>query len=525
MVDFWRAVRAWGLPVAFTLAGVVTGIGAPAEEESVHAEHRGVGVEEVQALEALPPENLPDVEILPDRSLFVRHPDFLAGLSFAAVMDQLAASAEVADGKALFRQWWSTIVPGTAEEVAAGLACPGLGVTVAVPTLNSFPMLCDPQFAAIAAIADPLGETSETPPFRIIGAVNRIDLREPGTDTPDCGEYRVITAWNPQWPGWPALGDPTIEMFMNFEAIIPDKDGDGQLCAAIQEFWARFSNADTTGTIPIDAAVADALARFYLEGGRLTPDGRLLPPDAAEDGFDLGPVLHADNLGRDPVDVRGQIRVNTRTSQVWVLREFEFAHEGDTSRIVAMPTGGSIDPTAFSGGTPENARLAISLQLGYDDFMVPDINRFHLTFDASIQASQMVIPRNLTQIPTYTRTLHMPTNDVRRVIMDKAGTNPSIIRLETLSCSGCHHNVADSSVANFVDHTGRPVKWPGSLKFTHISPELGTDGGYEISDLVKCTALPHREAVMRAELGRPVADPTPETDPPAGCEIHYIFDE
>lgn len=149
--------------------------------------------------------------------------------------------------------------------------------------------------------------------------------------------------------------------------------------------------------------------------------------------------------------------------------------------------------------------------------MAPSINGFTFTFGAGLQASQMVISVAGPPVPTYETMLRTPANTVRQNVVNWA----MVTRLEALSCAGCHHNVPDFRDAGFVDHLGRPVSWPGSLRFTHILPKLGPDGGYVISDLLKCTALPHREAVMRAELGRIVADPTPATDPLSGCAHLY----
>jgi hypothetical protein len=525
MLNIARIAAAVALAALTSVAGASAATEVPAEEtESVHPENRGTEAEEA-AEEEIVLSQEPDrfVEILPDRSLFVRHPALLGGLTFEAVMEQLADSAGAADGTALFRQWWATLAPGTAADVAAGLACPAEGVSEKVPTLGDFPMLCDERFADIAAMENPLGIGEETPPFRIIGLVNRIDLRRAEVDIPDCGEYRVIASWNPDWDGWPAFGGfRATQMFMIFEAAVPDS-ADGTLCPAIQEFWARFSNPDESGVIPTDADVADALARFYLTGGKLTADGRLLPEDSAEEGLDLAPVLLATNLGGEAGPRRGQIRVNNLSAEGWVLREFEFASDGDMARIVVMPVSGSIDPSVMEGDTPENRGLALELERGFGDLMEPGINNFTLNFDTALQASQMVVAAFGPPVPSYAVLLRQPRNDVRRKLLDLSGANPIVMRLEALSCAGCHHNVADSSTAGFVDHEGRPVRWPGSINFTHILPEIGADGGYKISDLVKCTALPFREMLLRAALGGNVVDPSPSTEPPAGCAFHYVF--
>ena len=471
-------------------------------------------------------------EITADRSLLVREPALLGAVSFGAVMRQMAASAGGGDGKALFRQWWSTLGEGPDEAVAAGLACPAPGSDQRFPTLNAFPMLCDPYLAGLASMPDPFGEAGAGP-FLIIGAVNRVDLMPQDAHPRTCGEFRLVAAYDPDWPDWPEYRpNERVQVFVNFEAVIPNPAGDPLLCRAIQRFWAGLSGRD--GVAPPDRAVADALRRFFLVGGRLTEDGRLLDPGASEaHAFALPPAISAANLGGDKSDRRGQIRTNTRTAKGWVLRQFAFRDFGGVSKLVPVPTEGSPDASLFEENAARAGELA-QLIRAKSDLLAPNINAFSFMPEPTgVEATQWIIP--LQGMPETRFSYGEILGNERRVVdpvrdsikaLEAASPgyrSPSIIkRLEVLSCAGCHRFVRGAK-ADFVDDDGRPVKWPPSIRFTHILPELDDTGRYLISDALACVLLPHRERRLRLVLD-PAADPTPPDDPAASDRCRQYFE-
>jgi len=447
-------------------------------------------------------------------------------------MRQMAASAGSGDGKALFQQWWSTLGEGPDEAVAAGLACPAPGSELRLPTLNAFPMLCDPYLAGMASMPDPLGETGRGP-FLIIGAVNRVDLMPQDPHPRDCGEFRLVAAYDPNWPDWPEYQPgERVQVFVNFEAVIPNTDGDPRLCRAIQSFWAGLS--DSGGAAPSDSDVADALRRFFLVGGKLTEDGRLLDPGTPDEhAFTLQPAISAANLGGDELHERGQVRTNTRTANGWVLRQFEFRDFGGIPRLVPVPTDGSPDASLFEENAPGAGELA-QLIRAKSGLLAPNINAFSFMPEPTgVEATQWIIP--LQGMPetrfAYGEILGnepRPFDPVRESIealeAESPGyRSPSIIkRLEVLSCAGCHRFVRGAK-ADFVDDDGRPVRWPPSIRFTHILPELDDTGRYLISDALACVLLPHRERRLRLVLD-PAADPTPPQDPAASDRCRQYFE-
>lgn len=470
------------------------------------------------------------LEIDADRSLLVRRPALLSGLSFGAVMEQLAASAGGGGGKALFRQWWSTLGEGPDEMVEAGLACPAPDSRSQLPTLNAFPMLCDPNLAWIGSMTDPFGEAGKAP-FLVIAAVNRVDLMPTEPYSRSCGEFRLIVAHDPSWPGWPEYRpSERLQVFVNFESVIPNARDDQRLCLAIQRFWARLSDPD--GPAGPDELVADALRRFFLVGGRLTEQGVLLAADTPDErAFTLPPAISAANLGGDETHRRGQVRINTRTAHGWVLREFEFRRSGEALRLVPVPAVGSPDASLFEENAAGAGALAEVIR-AQSDLLATSIGSFNFApAFAGVEASQWVIP--LHGMPearfSYSEILGnepWASDPVRDSIKALAATPeglkaPSIIkRLEVVSCAGCHRHVRGAR-ADFVDDDGRPVKWPPSIRFTHILPELDAAGRYLISDALACVLLPHRERRMRQVLDR-LADPTPE-DPAASerCKLYF----
>ncbi|MBK8085205.1 MAG: hypothetical protein IPK28_16090 [Devosia sp.] len=58
------------------------------------------------------------------------------------------------------------------------------------------------------------------PTFKVIAAVNRIDLKLPG----DCGEYRLVVAADPKWLGATQYVYGR-EIYFIFEGTLPERGG------------------------------------------------------------------------------------------------------------------------------------------------------------------------------------------------------------------------------------------------------------------------------------------------------------
>lgn len=529
LITKWMTAIATIVVVGLISIGSLTAQSKLAED--THAERKGIGILPLDEVEDIGERSkptadtlLPPLEIAVDRSLFIHEKALLAPLTFAAVMDRLAQSSGTVNGGELFRQWVYTLAAGTDAEVTSGLACssPAHPETVNV---NGFGIVCD---TVLPMLAEPWlafdGENGAAAHFTIIGAVNRGDLMPPaGPVTPNCGEYRLIAAADPEWAKAATQSTTDVRILFNFETVVP---GDGDFCVAIQKLWASFS-------VLSDAEVGAALNRFFLLGGDLTSDGVLLDCGSGGTGaFRLKPAIDAENLGGDPSHPRGQVRTNTLTKQIWTWREFEFRDVAGALRLIVTPLDGSADPTLFAGDADQSDDLVAALNSSPTLFDL-NINRFSfLPQNSGMEAAQMLV--DLSQGAEDARSykeiadpedppegpIQPGDNPVRDAIVGLAAAqsmtlNQVIRRIEVLSCAGCHRHV--QSAVPFVDDMNTPIKWAGPEDFTHIDERTGDI--YELSPTLKCIMLPHRELVMRAFLGSP-PDPV-ETPLPESCAFVY----
>jgi hypothetical protein len=112
----------------------------------------------------------------------------------------------------LFHQWWDSA--GQGPGLGLGPHCDddtppsptaGIATFTATSLLNLFPYRC-PRLEETEATSDPFSDESDTNPnaYSAIGFSNRFDLISPPqpvpgtnkTQSPDCGEYRIVFARN-----------------------------------------------------------------------------------------------------------------------------------------------------------------------------------------------------------------------------------------------------------------------------------------------------------------------------------------
>jgi hypothetical protein len=406
---------------------------------------------------------LRQIRLEPDKSLFVRKPSRLSGLSFAAVLDRLAADTGQSP-EALFATWWRALRAGTSA--VDGTPCST--DPIATPTLNPYELLCDPALAGLADASPLPGGAAQ---FTVIAAVNRIDLAQPRYD---CGEYRLVIA----------LKDTLEikELYLNFEAtVLNPLIGDESFCKAIQQFWANLSELD-------DETIAERLARFFLGWGRLTDDGQILDdtPDAGA-GYAWRPVITAQALGGDSDGRRaGRIAVNSLTeTQLWVLREFKVRPGG----VVQVPLDGTPDPGTLASGTPWLEDAKASLYAQRDALLTRDVFKFALNWPDGMYANQQVTEK---ERGTASKNPYRLLDPALEAYLDTIGSTEGLNafslrkRITLQSCAGCH--TFSNNVEMGFDNVG---KWPRSQRFTHIcfetplAGEPADDGQYKLSPLVE----------------------------------------
>lgn len=404
---------------------------------------------------------LRQIRLDPDKSLFVRKPSRLSGLSFAAVLERLAADTGQSP-EALFATWWGALRAGTSA--VDGTPCSS--EPIATPTLNPYELLCDPALAGLADASPLPGGTAQ---FSVIAAVNRIDLAQPNYD---CGEYRLVVALKDQ------LG--IKELYLNLEAtVLNPLIEDESFCKAIQQFWANLSELD-------DASIAAQLATFFLSWGRLTDDGQILP-DTKGPGYAWRPVITAQALGGDSDGRRaGRIAVNSLTeTQLWVLREFKVRPGG----VVQVPLDGTPEPATLASGTPWLKQAKSSLYKQREALLSRDVLKFALNWPDGMYANQQVAAKERgTANENPYRFLDADLEAYLGTIGAAEGLSAFSLRkrITLQSCAGCH--TFSNGVDVGFDNLG---KWPRSQQFTHIcfetplAGEAADDGQYKVSPLVE----------------------------------------
>jgi len=364
-----------------------------------------------------------------------------------------------------------------------------------------FPLHCDTVLAGLAGLEHPFVDAKQNPTFKVIAAVNRIDLKLPG----DCGEYRLIVAADPRWIAatQSAYGR---EIYLIFEATLPER-GEPERCVAIQRYWSRFSRMQ-------DADIADALERFYFTGVTLTATGELADPAAcATPCYDIGPVIDAANMTwpTAPGDRPGQVRLNASTGKtLWSLREFKF-QPTPPRHLLPVPVANTPEYSTLSDASPYV--LAMSKAVLGQAGALSSKTFAGLAFKAPVEtyANQQMANSEFGKFPLdpYSGAIGTIMNEAldKRTTATGLSRQTLVNRLTLLSCAGCHR--LSNRELNKVGFSDMAV-WPGSIEFTHISAEdRGTaDGQYVISDALINAFLPLRKAVMEAVIGvEPTAHP------------------
>ncbi|PAQ11883.1 hypothetical protein CIT26_02595 [Mesorhizobium temperatum] len=274
--QLWSVRLALVRGVLVGLAVLLFSAGAPDAGEGKaplqdHPERRGLGVK-LAGKSSTNPAATPgrDVSAAPTivwgRSLFVRKPALLEGISFTGVMDQLVASSngKIADRNELFRNWWSTAAGDECEDLRPKQ--PNGGPPFSYDCSRAEGMLKDKD--PYKVFGD--GKT----PFIIVAAVNRVDLLLGD----DCGEFRVIAGKHPDWknpvPNEAEAPDGiTGEMLIAFEAVMPN-EGDPKRCRCDPEVLAiPFGRADPRPATVRGPGSRDFAAQVF-PGGNNARGGR-----------------------------------------------------------------------------------------------------------------------------------------------------------------------------------------------------------------------------------------------------------
>lgn len=375
--------------------------------------------------------------------------------------------------------------------------------------------------AALGRLKHPL-TNGAAESFRIVAAVNRIDLNDNGT----CGEFRLVLAADHAWPAMTENG--TEDLLINIEPAFrygnrPER------CFAVQLFWARLS-------MMTDAKeAATALRRFFLDGGALSRSGELSDGEGCTiDCFE--PLISADAMrfpqpgeaalcGAAPCG-GGQIRTNSQTrDHVWTFREFKFDKQGD---LLPVPLANTPDYSTVRTGSPhaaamakaiaaQNATLSSALfeNLSFESPAGTYANQQRIMPTGGTTAFESLTPPpcwDTARNPNYaapncmdeTLALAFKTRE------DAALSKPNALkrRFVLLSCAGCHNLINSQTEVAFDDMP----RWPGSLGFTHIDyDDMGK--GTRLSKALCQVFLPYRQRRMEEMLGLAPADPIP----PAPC--------
>jgi hypothetical protein len=422
------------------------------------------------------------------RSLVVTEQPILERFSFARVMNQLVAQANVPNltATSLFNQWWDTQNPGPG--LGLGLHCDSQVDALPGPSINDFPYLCRESPAEGSdAGCDPFAAGSSCA-YIPIALFNRFDLAP--QDGAHCGEHRIVFARDS------GRTQGRMRNLLIFEAILPNPHPVQGLmgCKKIVDFWADLSDE------PSLSKRASALETFYFTGLA-----------------NVEPVVHVTHYGDNALGA-GQIRTNQfmQPSPIspssWDLREFkvmkECASDGCALRVNSVtnktnPFGRLFDPFSSEERAP-GLQALIAAQV---EFLAAE----------SLAGISMDIPDtyNSAQSPASGSTeADFPTSfgsdegsspfrtaiELRLAQLGSTLSADAIVeRAMTQTCAGCHRRSNEADL-------GGELEWPASLGFTHVSErdvDLEVVDGvtrYKISPALENAFLPVRKVVMEDYL-------------------------
>lgn len=421
------------------------------------------------------------VDVDPRRSLFETSRTALAQFTMSGTLAAVAANdGLLTDPQGLHDQLFDTYAEGPG--LGLGGHCDDVLDAAGNPILNGFPIEC------------PRGErfrVGTIDDWKPIAAVNRFDLAP--SDGSNCGEARLVFANSNSFL------DRTLVIF---EAKIPNPDPACGLdaCAPVQEFWASLSSMKS-------AKRAQALHQAYITGNE-----KLLAA-----GF--GPFIRAANFGIGA----GQVRTNNFSdpSLLWTLREFKMvvaSHTGiadadalsPAPRVVAVEVPVAANPFGTLFDEHAKAPAGEACRDAFVEQSVPLLMGDDVNLMAVDVPSECLAAESLADGQNRYDTRLVPGGAFAQAIEDRiAALDPTstldavdIARRAAFSgaCIGCHQEATGLDLGNGVIS-------PFSAGFVHTDEFFDTDDCgdgssdcFAVSDAVRNTFLPHREAVMETFL-------------------------
>jgi regulator of sigma D len=436
------------------------------------------------------------------RSLAVTEQTILSRFSLERVLTQLAAQSGVANLTAvqLFQQWWDTQNPGPG--VYSGPHCDDSVDTYGEPIINGYPYLCRDGAEGTQVACDPFAAGSSCA-YIPIGLFNRFDLApENGAH---CGEHRIVYA---KQSGITSTSDRNLVIF---EATLPNPHPQQGVkgCQQIVDTWADLSKENSV------SKRADALEDFYFDGQGV-----------------IGPVIHVDNFGNNPLGV-GQIRTNqfVTTTTGWSLREFKLQRTCAGQACTALhfvpvtnknnaygplfaPASNLSTAPAFQSFFPSQVASLAASTVPQIDIGVPDLFNTAQSQASGSTAAEM---KYRDQLGSGASTLRSDIQTQLTALGSSLTPDEIALRAQAQSCAGCHR------LNNNVDIGGGLI-WPASLGFTHVTERetevVGGQTRFRLSNALIDALLPARKAILEDFLNdRPRPSKGPD-HPLSGSRSH-----
>ncbi|MEZ4401108.1 MAG: hypothetical protein R3B06_13875 [Kofleriaceae bacterium] len=416
-------------------------------------------------------------------SLVVTDPAVLARFSFARVMSQIRATADVAStqtDRATFQAWMRTFG-----------ATSGSG-DCDDPTIDPehFGLQCPRQPELKLASVDPFPAISSVQ-FIPLGLFNRFDLAP--ADGANCGEYRIIFGMSSQTP---AIAGRALIIFEGILAN-PNPAAGIDACLPVAQFWRSLASERNPDL------VAARLERFYFTGSEIAG----FPPVVAAQSYGLARGLSATHGA-------GQIRTNFFIDSIeWQLREFKLRRtctdsaDASTCRLVFehVPVKANPGDELFAGGHRQSPSFQSQFVAQVPRLLGTNVNALSIAPAEQFDEYESVSSRAEVLYDRVTE------GSFRAAIANRLGALASFLtptdvlnRASTQTCAGCHQQTNNLPL-------GGGMVWPPSLEFTHIDENL------RLSPALTQQFLPHRQRVLEnfinARCGAPTARTTATPDP------------
>jgi hypothetical protein len=436
------------------------------------------------------------------RSLAVTEQTILSRFSLQRVLTQLAAQSGVANLTAvqLFQQWWDTQNPSPG--VYPGPHCDDSVDAYGEPLINGYSYLCRETAEGAQVACDPFAAGSACA-YIPIGLFNRFDLAS--ENGAHCGEHRIVYA---KQSGITSTSDRNLVIF---EATVPNPHPQQGVkgCQQIVDTWADLSKENSI------TKRADALEDFYFDGQGI-----------------VGPVVHVDNFGNNPLGV-GQIRTNqfVTTTTGWSLREFKLqrtcAGQSCTAlRFVPVTNKNNAYGPLFAPGStlsaapafrsffPTQVAALAASTVPQVDIGVPDLFN---TAQSQASGSTAIEMKYVDQLGGGASTLRSDIQTQLTALGSSLTPNEIALRAQAQTCAGCHR-------LNNNVYIGGGLTWPASLGFTHVTERetevVGGQTRFRLSDALVDALLPARKAILEDFLNnRPRPSKGPD-HPLSGSRSH-----